>query len=356
MSSWNDAVLTRTVDRLTPVSLAERSEILSGPAEEQHHRGHFDRLSVLREIEAVGTPRRRGIDGPARISFWNVERLRHIDCIASTLKAINADVNILCEVDRGMARTQNTDRMVDLAQRLDQSYLYAVEFVELGLGDRHEQSDHAGEQNELGFHGAGMLSDVEMSLPFLIRLDDRGSWFDGMFEERRVGGTIAIGAKVRVSGQLVTMISVHLESHCDPARRAGDMDGMLARIETIAAGQPVIMGGDFNTSTAGIDDRIHNRAAWLERLAREPQRLTSPEPYEPLFAAATRYGYDWHDANVLGQPTQRFKAGSTRPNHKLDWFFTRGLRAYDPAIIPAVRPDGSPSSDHEALAVTIAIP
>ena len=134
------------------------------------------------------------------------------------------------------------------------------------------------------------------------------------------------------------------------------MDGMLARIETIAAGQPVIMGGDFNTSTAGIDDRIHNRAAWLERLAREPRRLTSPEPYEPLFAAATRYGYDWHDANVLGQPTQRFKAGSTRPNHKLDWFFTRGLRAYDPAIIPAVRPDGSSSSDHDALAVTIAIP
>lgn len=354
MSKWNDEVLTTTVDRLTPVTLAERAAILAGPAAQEHHRGHFDRLPVLREIEAAGTPRRQGIDGPARIAFWNVERLRHIGAIAPTLKQIDADVNILCEVDRGMARTQNTDRMADLARRLDQPYIYAVEFVELGLGDRYEQVEHAGEQNERGFHGAGLLSAVEMARPFLIRLDDRGSWFDGVLEERRVGGTIAIGAKFRVAGQLVTMISVHLESHCDPALRAGDMEGMLKKIETIAPGEPVIMGGDFNTSTVGIAERIHNRAGWLERLAHEPQRLTSPEPFEPLFEAARKYGYSWETANVLGQPTQRFPAGSDRPNHKLDWFFTRGLKACDPAIIPAIRPDGSPSSDHEALAVTVA--
>jgi endonuclease/exonuclease/phosphatase family metal-dependent hydrolase len=352
MSHWNDSVLTQTVAQLTPVPLSERADILAGPIGNENHRGHFDRLAVLRQIEAAGIPRRPEIDGPARIAFWNVERLRHIEAIETTLQAIGADVNILCEIDRGMARTQNTDRIVDLAERMDQAYLYAVEFVELGLGDIHEQADHAGEENVQGFHGAGLLSDVDMDAPFLIRLDDRGNWFDGALHERRVGGTIAVGAKVGVAGRMVTMVSVHLESHCDPITRAGDMEGLLQRIETIAPGEAVIMGGDFNTSTAG-PERWQDRASWLEGLRQEPQRLTSPESYEPLFEAATKYGYRWQDANVMGVPTQRFPAGSERPNHKLDWFFTRGLKASDPRIVPAIGPDGQPSSDHEALAVTI---
>jgi len=353
MNDWNDDVLTRVVPRLTPVPLAERREILAGPASNDQHRGHFDRLAVLREIEAGGSARRREIEGPARIVFWNVERLRHIDAITETLKTVGADVNLLCEIDRGMARTQNTDRIVDLAGRLDQAYLYAVEFVELGLGDVHEQARHAGEENAQGFHGAALLSGVALQSPFLIRMDARGNWFDGVFHERRVGGTISIGAKVTVSGTPVTAVSVHLESHCDPQTRAADMEGLLRRIESVAPGEPAILGGDFNTSTGGLGERYNDRAAWLELIRQQPDRLTSPENYEPLFEVARSFGYDWHEANLPGVPTQRFPVGSDRPNHKLDWFFTRGLKVTDPLIIPAIRPGGMPSSDHECLAVTI---
>lgn len=354
MSDWNDDVIVGTVSRLTPVPLAERAKILAGPIGNENHRAHFDHLAVLRQIEAGGaSPRRQGIEGPARLAFWNVERLRHLDAITETLKSVGADVNILCEIDRGMARTQNTDRVVDLADRLDLGYLYAVEFVELGLGDIHEQADHAGEHNERGFHGAGLMSDVELGSPFLIRLDDRGDWFDGTLRERRVGGTIAIGAKVLVMGRPVTVISVHLESHCDPATRAGDMVRMLQLVERVVPSEPVVMGGDFNTSTGGLGERYNDRAAWLERVRREPDRLAFPERYEPLFKAAKQHGYQWQDANIAGMPTQRFAPDSDRPAHKLDWFFTRGLKATNPAIVPAVRADGLPSSDHECLAVTI---
>ena len=353
MTHWNDAVLTETVAQLTPVSLDEREAILAGPIANANHRGHFDRLAVLRQIETGGAPpRREEVAGPARVVFWNTERLRHIDAITATLKSLAPDVALLCEIDRGMARTQNTDRMADLAQRLDQSFIYAVEFVELGLGDRFEQHDHAGEQNAQGFHGAGLVSEVRLNQPFLIRLEDTGKWFDGVFEERRVGSTIAIGASVTVAGKPVLMVNAHLESHCDPATRARDMENMLSRIDEITPDGPVIIGGDFNTSTTGIEER-RNREAWLQQLVDEPSRLTSPEPYEPLFAAAASHGYQWQTANVMGQPTQRFPASSKRPNHKLDWFFTRGLTCADAAIIPALRPDGQPSSDHECLAVTV---
>ncbi|KAA0693312.1 hypothetical protein DTW90_26065 [Neorhizobium sp. P12A] len=226
MKQWNDEVLLQTVSRLTPVSLAERQAILAGPSAAEHHRGHFDRLKVSREIEVGGTPQSRHIEGPARIVFWNVERLRHVDAITSTLRQLDADVTLLCEVDRGMARTQNRDGIVELADSLGEGYLYAVEFVELGLGDRNEQVVHAGEVNADSFHGAALLSAATMATPFLIRLDARGDWFDGAHGEGRVGGTIALGAKIAISGQHVTMVSVHLESHCDPDLRGQEMARM----------------------------------------------------------------------------------------------------------------------------------
>ncbi|MDL2402107.1 endonuclease [Rhizobium mayense] len=262
-------------------------------------------------------------------------------------------MTLLCEVDRGMARTQNRDGIVELAGRLEEGYLYAVEFVELGLGDRTEQIVHAGEVNAEGFHGAALLSAAGMANPFLIRLDARGDWFDGAHGERRVGGTIALGAKIAVSGRWVTMVSVHLESHCDPELRGQEMTRMLEMIEKIAPGEPAILGGDFNTSTAPFTKRRDDPAAWLEQLAREPERLTLPERYEPLFEAARQAGYEWQECNVAEKPTQRFAESNTRPRAKLDWFFTRGLEASLPQIVEAVGQDGKPSSDHEALLVTI---
>jgi endonuclease/exonuclease/phosphatase family metal-dependent hydrolase len=353
MGRWNNGVLTGVVERLSPVSAGERAAILAGPPATEDHLGHFDRLPALREIEAGGTARVAELDQPARIAFWNVERLRHLYAIAGTLQAIGADLNLLCEVDRGMARSGNGHPVAELADRLGQAYVYAVEFIELGLGDADEAAAHAEQANAEGFHGAALVSAVALAKPFLLRLDARGAWFDGRFGQRRVGGRIAIGARIRVGGRMVTAVSVHLESSGDPEMRGRDMDRMLGLIDEVAAGEPVILGGDFNTSTAGPADRA-DAAAWNDRLAREPERLLAPAPFEPLFEAAQRHGYGWQAANVHGQPTQRFAEGDTKPRGKLDWFFTRGLVASDPRIIPALRPDGSPSSDHDALVVTVA--
>ena len=46
----------------------------------------------------------------------------------------------------------------------------------------------------------------------------------------------------------------------------------------------------------------------------------------------------------------RFRA---RPLGKIDWIFTRGLLADEPTVLPALCPDGTPSSDHEGLFVRV---
>jgi endonuclease/exonuclease/phosphatase family metal-dependent hydrolase len=352
MADWIDSPILETVARLAEVPLSERQAILAGPKDDATHRAHFDRLSALRHVEVGGAaPHRAAIDGAARIACWNVERLRHLDAIDATLRAAAVDVALLSEVDRGMARSGNGDPIVELAKRLGHGYAYAVEYLELDLGDVDEKRIHAGETNLLGLHGAAIASDAALIRPFLIRVEARGEWFDGTRLEPRVGGNIALGATVTVSGIPIVMVSVHQDSHCTPLVRRDDTRQLLDLVDEIADGAPVILGGDFNTLTGSRAER-DDRDSWRARLAAEPDRLVRPEPYEPLFELLAENGYDWHACNVADIPTTRH-ASRDRLRYKLDWFFTRGLVASAPEIIPAVRPDGSPSSDHDCLVVTV---
>jgi endonuclease/exonuclease/phosphatase family metal-dependent hydrolase len=114
---------------------------------------------------------------------------------------------------------------------------------------------------------------------------------------------------------------------------------------------PVLIGGDFNTSTISRD--------WARGTGERPvlpaERVLDPVPYEPLFEVVAAAGYDWQRCNALGVPTQRTRPDGTPrpPLGKIDWFFCRGLRAEAAATIPAVDVDGQAISDHEILAVTV---
>lgn len=354
MSDWSETPQTTLVNRLTPVPIDQRQMLRQGAFDKAEHDRWFDTLVCLRQIETAGaTPSRKGVEGAARVAFWNVERLRHLDVIADSLRQSAPDVMLLCEIDRGMARSDNSDRVVEIAAELGVGYAYAVEFVELGLGDVHEQTTHAGAVNLDGLHGAAILSDAALGKPFLIRIDRRGNWFGLDRHEPRVGGRIAIGAMVDVAGVQVAMVNVHLESHEDPMARAGDMARLLAQVDLVARGGPVILGGEFNTSTGSHAERRESPESWQAKIAADPMRLIRPMSHEPLFAVAANYGYHWLDCNVADVATTRYPAVSTRLPAKIDWFFTRGLVASAPTVIPALRPDGSPSSDHEGLLVTV---
>jgi len=356
VAHWSVSAQFQTVRRLAVVSLETRMNAKLGPKDAETHASYFDTLPVLRQIEIGGaTTENTGTLSSVRIVAWNVERLRHMGAIASTLRAQKAEIMLLTEIDRGMARTGNTDRVVELAADFGVSYSYAVEFIELDLGDDNEKKDHAGQDNVDGFHGAGILSSIAVQKPFLIRIDRRGDWFDGSRTEPRIGGRIAIGASFELSGKPVLAVNVHMESHGDPEERARDMRHLLTLIENVDPGAAVVIGGDFNTSTASYSERSADREVWHQKLEEEPMRLLRPQSYEPLFDVAKEFGYDFDVCNVADMATTRHPEGTQRRPAKIDWFFTKGLMATKPEVIPAVRADGSPSSDHEAIAITISI-
>ena len=339
----------QTTSSIRPLSVAAREAILRHPPTRGVHDLIFERYVDLFDRVEAGPPAANfhGPDNAATVTFWNVERGRHPDAQARLLSNQNAAAHLLCELDLGMARTEQRHTTRDLAQRLGASYVFGVEFLELGLGDSHEQAAHAGETNDAGMHGAAIISPYSLKRPALVRLRQDGAWFSGERGERRVGGRIAVLATLTIGDQPVTLASVHLESHGDPNARAEETTMLLDAIDVYAPDQPALIGGDFNTST--LDK------PWSEDVALSVSRVMDPIPFEPLFEQLAERGYDWLAANDMTAATQRWPSGrfSSRPPGKIDWFFTRGLDCDAPRTVPAVDAEEGTISDHEMIVITV---
>jgi endonuclease/exonuclease/phosphatase family metal-dependent hydrolase len=305
-------------------------------------------------LEAVDVASRRPADGvPSsgwiRVAAWNVERGRSVAGLASVLSAVDADVVLLSEVDRGMARSGNVDVFADVAAAIDMADgAYAVEFVELGLGDAGERAacEAAGRtSNLLGLHGNAVLSRIGLSAPRVLRLDEGGDWFTSDRGQPRVGGRVAVAGW---TGPFVA-VSVHLESSSTAEERAAQLDQLLAMVDDrFGAGVPAVVGGDLNTFGApmsSIADRSHVRSM----RSSEPARFSWPVPHEPLFERAAARGYSWVDANVAAPTTHH--GPDSLPDHvplHLDWLLVRGVEARRAAVVSS---DGL--SDHELVAVNV---
>ena len=348
-------LVTRTVDRIQAPTSAERDAVLAAPIRADSFEAAFAAWPCLHAIEVAESPASVAAVASARVVFWNAERLKYPAASAALLAAASADVLLLCEVDVGMARSDNRHTVADLAAQLATGYTFGAEFVELGLGDARERAWHAGELNRSGLHGGAILSRHGLQHHAMVRLETSGRWFDGRFGERRVGGRIALMAEIPIAGIPVLLVAAHYESHSDPADRLELTRTLLDAVDTCAPGRPVLIAGDFNTNTLALADK-DRPAIVATALAVEPDRLVAPMQHEPMFDLLQRRGYGWESCNVAMAPTQRTRPDGTPapPFGKIDWLFARGLRCTDPAIIAATAPDGTAISDHEALAVTVA--
>ncbi len=108
-----DEAQTMMMDRITPAPVPSGRNC-DGAFTLKQHVALFDRFQTLRRTETGGAAPERGrTDGKARLVFWNVERLRHLDDTATSLADLWPDVMLLSLRDRGMARSGNLDRVAD---------------------------------------------------------------------------------------------------------------------------------------------------------------------------------------------------------------------------------------------------
>jgi endonuclease/exonuclease/phosphatase family metal-dependent hydrolase len=330
---------------LPEVPLARRREILALEPTLERHSQLFDQLGFASALDLVSA--RAPVlqrEQPLRVVAWNAQRCCDPARAAEFLRATGADVFLLSELDVGMARSGQSHSPRELAGRLGCSSAFAIEFLELGLGDAQEQVTHAGKQNAQGYHGGAILARAELIAPQVVRLESSGRWFDGRLGERRVGSRIAVLSRLAVAGRELALASLHLESHSDPDERAAQLEVAFDALERFAPGVPALVGGDVNTHSLGRAE-LEDRERLRDALARDPGRLRDPIAHEPLFALAERRGFDWRGANLRPVPTYKRDG---RGAFQLDWFFARGLELSEPAVLPS-----DELSDHEAIAVSV---
>ena len=154
-----DLVCETTTAALEPPSQEQRAALLRLPPTRAAHAEALARHPALFDrVELAPPPAAKTLVAPARIAFWNAERGKDLDASTALLGGLAADVLLLCELDLGMARSGQAHTTRELARRLGTGYAFAVEFLELGLGDAREQAWHAGQLNQAGLHGAAILS------------------------------------------------------------------------------------------------------------------------------------------------------------------------------------------------------
>ncbi|MBF0276859.1 MAG: endonuclease/exonuclease/phosphatase family protein [SAR324 cluster bacterium] len=344
------------VSEIIPPPKSWREKILNNPATSESFHEALESQSVLSQVEMKNYSTLSSCDVPElNVLFWNVERCKFVPEIAERLISFSPDIVLLAELDKGMVRSGNRHTTRELAEALKMNYIFAVEFLELDLGDKRERTWHKGEHNSEGLHGGAILSRFPLYDPAVMRLELDGRWFDGELGERRVGGRIAVVAKIKTRNGPVTLVSVHYESHDTPEQRAEQTQVMCEQLLEYAADTPWVIGGDFNTNTFPRTTAVSiPREVKLASLEKDPDRLKNPIPYEPMFPMAKEYGLEWEACNAPGT-TQRTRPDGTPapPFVKLDWFFTKSAKASGPEILAAVDSEGNPISDHEILKLQI---
>ena len=341
----------RTCEALPVLPLPERRRMREQASDPVANDRFVAEQSLFHEVELRQPPEVTTRD-TLRIAYWNIERCKYGPASARLLGRVAPDVALLGEMDLGCARSGQAHTTRDLADALGCGYAYAVEYIELGLGDARERAWHAGQENAVGYFGNAILTRVALQRPAIATIDDSGIWFEE--PSPKIGRQMSLLATVDLAGRPVTVVSAHFDSEV-PRHRAANMAALIEAVERYAPGGPVVIGGDFNTKT--IDGVNRDRTELkLRLLAAEPHRFLRPEPYEPLFAAAAA-GYDWHACNVVATTARQRPDGEPSPPFfRNDFFFTRGLAVRDPLLVEAVDEAGVAISDHEMLVVTVSLP
>ncbi len=329
------------VPAMEPPSEEARAEALANWGSRQAHDRYMAKWPCLNSIE-LGLPADPA-DPPVdlTIAAWNIERCKHVEASAALIERTGVDIVLATEMDHGMARSGQHHTTRDLARALGVGYLFGVEFVELGIGDVRETAKFSETPNRHGLHGNAILSRWPLTDPALIPLDDGGAWFvaapknDGQY---RVGGRMAMAAKLHTNSGPIVLASVHLESESDAEGRTAQIDRLLATLDRLYGQAPAVIGGDLNTR------------GFLEAGLSAEETLRLPETAEPCFAAFARHGLDWRACNT-GHVTTRHPPWATERFQlkTLDWLFVRGLSASEPRVIPALSAEGAYLSDHEMV-------
>lgn len=356
-------------------------------------REHPTYLELRREIETVlETPEvgsfARSI-APARERYrvvaYNLERGIQLDGQIDAFRTHHylkdSDLILLTETDVGMVRSGNRAVAQELAEALGMHFVFVPCYLNLSKGSGVEY-DVAG-QNELGLHGNAILSRYPISNARPVHLKNGKDKMSG--REKRLGRQTAVVADIDFPNLRLTAASVHLDANSTQRHRHDQMRDVL---DSLSGDRPVLIGGDWNTTTYNSSRAFYSIMGFWLRVFMGVDNVIRNHYLHPynrfereLFDLLEARGFDYKSCNRLGEYTVTYDVeclktmknlGEWVPrwcfpfirwalrNHngvcpiKIDWFAMRGAGCTAPTIVHELREGRSvPLSDHDPIGIDL---
>jgi hypothetical protein len=168
---------------------------------------------------------------------------------------------------------------------------------------------------------------------------------------------------------------------------------LLEHLDKLNPNLPVIVGGDWNTTTHNAQNSARAILGYVRRILMGAKNVTEnhyphPERYfeRELFQTLENFGFEYKQFNSLGEGTLHYNVNSLTTNQmladliphwcfpwitwalenvgdqfalRLDWFAGRGIKTakgFEPKVVGnLIQPNGVPLSDHDAIVLNFTV-
>src|SRR5215213_1468768 len=346
---------------------------------------------VLDGVERGDFTRGRAGEAPAsgavRATAWNIERGTRLEGVLRVLGEhplmSKSDVLLLTELDYGMARSGNLHVTRELARALGMSYAFAPCYINLSKGSGLESGAEG--ENALALHGNAVLSRWPVLRAWSVALPNGKDKMKG--NEKRLGSQRAVVCDIEHPSGVLRAVCLHLDAHSSQRHRQRQMKVLLDFLETLRPGAPVLVGGDWNTSTYDSSRAAYSIVGFFRRVLMGVGNVMENHYLQPerwfergLFRELDARGFNFRELNEPGAGTLHYdvkdlaantnmgewvprwcfwwiewalKDHGGRCSLKLDWFAGRGVEpdaSQPPRVVGRLRgPSGEVLSDHDPI-------
>ncbi len=344
---------------------------------------------VLNAVEqGAGPPTEVEASSIIRALAWNIERGIELDRIITELRgnrALAADLLFLTEVDYGMARAGNRHVAREIGEALGFHYAFVPCYLALNKGAGVEAEAEG--ENTMALHGNALMSRYPLANVHALALPNGKDKMKG--REKRLGSQRAIIADVQHPSGTFRAAVLHMDAHSSQAFRHRQMTLLLDHLDALEPRLPVLIGGDWNTTTHNASRALYSILGYALRVLTGVRRaLVRHYPYPErwyerrLFRELEARGYDYKSLNIPGGCTLHYSIEDLAANRnmaewipgwcfwfinwalepqggrcslKLDWFAGRGIRAdagdpdHGPGVLGDIASRNKRLSDHDPI-------
>src|ERR1044072_5076699 len=265
--------------------------------------------------------------GAVRATAWNIERGIKLDEIIRVLHEhevmSRSDVLLLTELDYGMARSGNRHVAREIAEGLGMAYAFAPCYVNLSKGSGLESAARG--ENAAALHGNAFLSRWPVRQAWSIALPNGKDKMKG--REKRLGSQRAVACEIEHPAGVFRAVSLPLDAHSSQRHREQQMKVVLNFLEQLGPPLPVLIGGDWNTSTYNSRRAVYSIAGFFRRVLMGVGHVIENHYLKPerwfergLFRELERRGYAYGPLNEPGAGTLHYDVKDLAANTNMgEW-------------------------------------